>query len=124
MPTAPEILSEAVEKALRSVIGSENAGPALIKPCADPKFGDYQANGIMAVAKRLRKNPQELAKAVIAELKVDAVSDTPTVAGAGFINFRLKPEFVSEQIAAAARDERLGVPKVAQPKTVVVDFSS
>ncbi len=124
MPTAPEILSEAVEKALRSVIGTENAGPALIKPCADPKFGDYQANGIMAVAKRLRRNPQELAKAVIAELKVDAVSKTPTVAGAGFINFRLKPEFVSEQIAAAASDLRLGVPKTAQPKTVVVDFSS
>ena len=124
MPTAPDILSEAVEQALRAVVGPDNAGPALIKPCIDPHFGDYQANGIMAVAKKLRRNPQQLANEVITHLRVEAVSEKPTVAGAGFINFRLTPSFVSEQIAAAACDERLGVPRVAQPRTVVIDFSS
>ncbi len=96
----------------------------MIRPCADPKFGDYQANGIMAVAKRLKQNPRAIAEKVIAQLKVTGVSEPPTVAGAGFINFRLKPGFVAEHIAAAAKDERLGVPAVAQPKTVVIDFSS
>src|SRR6266404_3434281 len=124
MSSAPDILADAVERALRSAVGAENAGPAIIRPCADPKFGDYQANGIMAVAKRLGQNPRALAEKVIAELQLSEISEPPTVAGAGFINFRLKPDFVTRQINAAAHDERLGVPTVAQPKTVVVDFSS
>ena len=124
MSSAPEIIADAVERALRSVVGTETPTPAIVRPCADPKFGDYQANGVMAVAKRLGQNPRALAEKVIAELHLSEVSDPPTVAGAGFINFRLKPSFVARQIAAAITDARLGVPSVAQPKTVVVDFSS
>ena len=124
MSSAPDILADAVERALRSATGAENAGPAIIRPCADPKFGDYQANGVMALAKRLGLNPRTLAEKVIAELQLSDVSEPPTVAGAGFINFRLTPSFVTRQISAAANDERLGVPTVAQPKTVVIDFSS
>ncbi|MGD0651933.1 MAG: arginine--tRNA ligase [Verrucomicrobiia bacterium] len=123
MPTAPEILSDAVERVL--------GAPALIRPCADPKFGDYQANGVMAVAKQRKENPRALAEKVISQLHgapggidVSAVCEPPTVAGTGFINFRLKPSFVAEQVKAAARDERLGVPSAIKPKTVVIDFSS
>src|SRR5882724_775579 len=100
MPSAPEILSDAVERAL--------GAPAMIRS-ADPKFGDYQANGVMAVAKQRSENPRKLAEQVIAKLDVSDISEPPTVAGAGFINFRLKPSFVVEQLTAAARDERLGV---------------
>ena len=124
MSSAPDILADAVERALRSAVGAENAGPAIIRPCTDPKFGDYQANGVMALAKRLGQNPRALAEKVIAELRLSDISDPPTVAGAGFINFRLTSSFVARQITAAAKDERLGVPKVAQSKTVVIDFSS
>jgi arginyl-tRNA synthetase len=124
MASAPEIIADAVEHALRAAVGPENAGPAMIRPCADPKFGDYQANGIMAVAKRLGQNPRALADKVIAQLQLSYVSEPPTVAGAGFINFKLKPSFVTAQITAAAKDQRLGVPAVAKPKTVVIDFSS
>ena len=124
MSSVPEILADAVERALRSVIGAENAGPAIIRPCADPKFGDYQANGVMAIAKRLGQNPRALAEKVIAELQLPDVSEPPTVAGAGFINFRLTPSFVARHIAAATSDNHLGVPAVAHPKTVVIDFSS
>ncbi|MGD0016636.1 MAG: arginine--tRNA ligase [Verrucomicrobiia bacterium] len=123
MHQAPDILAAAVEDALRAVVGADQAGPAQIKPCADPKFGDYQANGIMPVAKRLKQNPRALAKQVVARLKVSDVSEPPTIAGAGFINFTLKPAFVAQQIAAAAADERLGVSTVV-PQTVVIDFSS
>ena len=115
MPSAPEILSDVVERAL--------GAPAMIRP-ADPKFGDYQANGVMAVAKQRGENPRKLAEQVIAKLDVGSLSEPPTVAGAGFINFRLKPAFVVEQVTAASRDGRLGVVKVTQPKTIVVDFSS
>ena len=54
MPSVPEILSDAVERAL--------GAPAMIRTCADPKFGDYQANGIMAVAKQRKENPRSLAE--------------------------------------------------------------
>lgn len=124
MPSAPDIIADAVERALRSVVGDDDAGPAMIRPCADPKFGDYQANGIMAVAKRLGQNPHALAEKVISQLQVADVSEPPSVAGAGFINFRQKPDFVTRQINAAINDERLGVPTVARPITVVIDFSS
>jgi arginyl-tRNA synthetase len=116
MPSAPDILADAVERAL--------GAPAIIKPCADPKFGDYQANGVMAVAKQRGESPRSLAEKVIAQLQLTDICEPPTVAGAGFINFRLKPEFVAQQITAGARDDRLGVPAVAKPKTVVIDFSS
>jgi arginyl-tRNA synthetase len=116
MPSAPDILADAVERVL--------GAPAIIRPCADPKFGDYQANGVMAVAKQRKENPRALAEEVIAKLDVAGICEPPTVAGAGFINFRLKPAFVSQQIVAATTDERLGVPAVATPKTIVIDFSS
>jgi arginyl-tRNA synthetase len=116
MPSAPEILADAVERAL--------GGAAHIRPCADPKFGDYQANGVMTIAKQRGENPRALAQKVIGQLQLSDVCEPPTVGAAGFINFRLKPAFVARQIAAAAADERLGVPVVAKPKTVVVDFSS
>jgi arginyl-tRNA synthetase len=116
MPTVPDILAAAVERAL--------GAPAIIKPCADQKFGDYQANGVMAVAKQRGENPRSLAEKVVARLKLDDICEPPTVAGAGFINFRLKPDFVAQQVTAAARDERLGVPAGAKPKTIVIDFSS
>jgi arginyl-tRNA synthetase len=123
MRSVADILDDAVTRAL--------GAPAMIRPCADPKFGDYQANGVMAVAKQRKENPRALAEKVIAQLygppsavNLADVCEPPTVAGAGFINFQLKPSFVARQIAAAAADERLGVPEVARPKTVVIDFSS
>ena len=116
MASTPEILSDAVEHAL--------GAPAMIRPCADPKFGDYQANGVMAVAKQRGENPRALAQEVIDKLDVTNFCEPPTIAGAGFINFRLKPAFVAEQAAAAAADERLGVPKASQARTIVIDFSS
>lgn len=108
MPSVPEILSAAVERTL--------GAPALIRPCADSKFGDYQANGIMAVAKQRKENPRALAEKIIAQLDVTGICEPPTVAGAGFINFKLLPAFVATQLANEL------VPCVAKPKNIVIDF--
>lgn len=113
MSLIPDILAQKVERVL--------GAPALIRP-ADPKFGDYQANGVMALAKAQKRNPRDLATSVIRELQLGDMCEPPTVAGAGFINFKLKPSFVTGLINAAAQDHRLGVPTAAQAKTVVVDF--
>ena len=115
MPSVSQLLSAAVEHAL--------GAPALLR-AADPKFGDYQANGIMAVAKARKENPRALAEQIIRQLDVANLCEPPTVAGAGFINFKLKPDFVAQQIDRAGRDDRHGVPVATQPQTIVIDFSS
>ena len=115
MPSVSQILSDTVERAL--------GAPALLR-AADPKFGDYQANGIMTVAKARNENPRALAEKIIQQLDVTGICEPPTIAGPGFINFKLKPVFVAAQITGASRDERHGVPVVAKPKTIVIDFSS
>ena len=115
MPSVSQILSDTVERAL--------GAPAMLR-AADPKHGDYQANGIMAVAKARKENPRALAEQIIKQLDVAGICEPPTIAGPGFINFKLTPAFVTEQIAGAARDERHGVPAAVKPKTIVVDFSS
>ena len=115
MPSVSQILSDTVERAL--------GAPALLR-AADPKFGDYQANGIMTVAKARNENPRALAEKIIQQLDVTGICEPPTIAGPGFINFKLKPAFVAEQITTASRDNRHGVPVAAKPKTIVIDFSS
>ncbi len=101
---------------------------ASVSPAADTRFGDYQANVAMTLAKQRRTNPRALATQIVDALKADAalesISAPPEIAGAGFINFRLKPEFLAAQLAALDADpERLGLEKPAHPLTVVIDLS-
>jgi len=97
---------------------------AQVKPATDPKFGDYQVNGVMPLAKQLKTNPRKLAEQIVAKLDISDLCEQPEVAGPGFINLRLKPEFVADNLAKVSKDaERLGVEKADKPKTIVVDFS-
>ncbi len=94
-----------------------------LKPTKDPKFGDYQANGAMALAKQLGKKPQEVAKELITKLDVTGL-DTPEVAGPGFINLRFTNAWLSQQLHTLANDPRLGVPTLNKPLNYVIDYSS
>jgi arginyl-tRNA synthetase len=95
-----------------------------VVPCANPQFGDYQWNGALSLAKLLRAKPRDLATALIERLDVAEMSAPPEIAGPGFVNFRLKPEFLSAVVPQVLADERAGVPLAAQPKTVVIDYPS
>ena len=97
---------------------------AMIKPAQDPKFGDYQANMAMSLAKELGKKPRDIAADIVARLKVDDLLEPPQIAGPGFINLTLKPNWLSKQLQAMAGDPRLGVAKATKPKKVVIDYSS
>ncbi len=96
----------------------------LVRPCPDPKFGDYQSNALMALAKTSKLNPRQLATDVVAKLDVSAVCEKVEIAGAGFLNFRLKNSALAQTLNSAAAGEHLFFDKAAQPKTVVIDFSS
>lgn len=96
----------------------------LVRPCPDPKFGDYQTNALMGLAKARKMNPRQLATAVLAELDVSDSCERVDIAGAGFLNFKLKPAAAGQALEAAARGEHLFFEKTDQPRTVVIDFSS
>jgi arginyl-tRNA synthetase len=95
----------------------------LVRPC-DPKFGDYQSNALMSLAKGRKLNPRQLANDTLAKLDVSEICDKVEIAGAGFLNFRLKNSVLAQMLEAGARGEHLFFEKSAQPKTVVIDFSS
>ena len=96
---------------------------ALINYAREEKFGDYQANGIMGAAKQLGKNPRQFGKEVIASLELTGIAEKVELAGPGFINIHIAPEFLSSSLNSLLKSEQL-IQKTENPQTVVVDYSS
>ena len=111
-----------LESRLREAVASE--APAQVAAATDSRFGDYQTNVAMILAKAQRKNPRQVATEIIARLQVDDFCEPPEIAGAGFINFRLKTDFVAQQTRLVLDDPHSGIPQAAQPKKILLDFSS
>src|SRR5712671_3883686 len=110
-------LSEALAKA-----GFPNAGD--VTPATDSRFGDYQTNAALVLAKQRGENPRELAAKIAAALQVEEWSEPPTIAGAGFVNFKLRPATIAAQVTQLLRDDRLGVARTQSPRRIVIDFGS
>jgi arginyl-tRNA synthetase len=110
--------------ALAALIDPPDPWLESIRRAQDARFGDYQANFAMALKQKLGKPPQEIAADIIARLDVADICEPPQVAGPGFINLRLKDEWIIGQLTAAINDPRLGVAPAAQPRIYVIDFSS
>ncbi|MFJ1581445.1 MULTISPECIES: arginine--tRNA ligase [unclassified Streptomyces] len=84
---------------------------------------DFQANGLLALAKRLKGNPRELATRVVASLPADGVIKDIEVSGPGFLNITIADRAIIETLAARAADTRLGVPYEPEPGTTVIDYA-
>ena len=119
-----------IESALQSaVVGVLPDLPAaeiskiLVRPC-DAKFGDYQTNALMSLAKQRKLNPRQLAENVLTKLDVSEVCEKVEIAGAGFLNFRLKNAALENVLQSATRGEPLFFETSSAPKTIVLDFSS
>ena len=97
---------------------------ARVTAATDARFGDYQTNVAMILAKQQRANPRQLAQQIIDKVDVAEMCEPLEIAGAGFINFRLKPAWLAGRFAAFIGDQRLGVPLPARAKKFVIDFSS
>jgi arginyl-tRNA synthetase len=118
-----ETIQSILASRLAAAAGDTDGIAVTVQSAQDTRFGDYQSNVAMQLAKPRRANPRQLATEIIAKLQVDDVCETPEIAGAGFINFRLKPATISAHLSALAADDRLGTPLVAA-RRLVVDFSS
>ena len=95
-----------------------------VTAAADTRFGDYQANAAMVLAKAAKANPRELAGRIADYFETGDICEKPEIAGPGFLNFRLKPEWISQRLRGLAGDARCGVPTREQAQRIVIDFSS
>ena len=121
MKTFQEIFSQKMGEALTAA-GLPQAGA--VTPATDPRFGDYQSNAALVLAKQLGENPRALAQKILDLYDLGDLCEPPTIAGAGFINFALRPDAVAAKTAELLRDERLGIEKAEPAKRIVIDFGS
>lgn len=119
-----KLIERALQSAVRDVLPDADTTSVLIRPCPDPQFGDYQTNALMGLAKARKMNPRQLATDVLARLDVGDICEAVQVAGAGYLNFRLKPSAVAQALSEAAQGEHSFFEKTTAPRTIVIDFSS
>lgn len=117
-------IQDRLQTAVKTVLPEADIADVLVRPCPDPKFGDYQSNALIGVAKARGLNPRQLATEVVARLDVADFCEKVEIAGPGFLNFRLRTEALGSALANAAGGEQLFFDKESKPRTVVVDFSS
>ncbi|HVU89928.1 MAG TPA: arginine--tRNA ligase [Pirellulales bacterium] len=96
----------------------------MVRQSQDAKFGDYQANMAMPMGKQLSQPPRDVAAAIQARLDVADLCQSPEIAGPGFINLALRDDWLAARLREAVEDPRLGIPPVARPRTVIVDYSA
>ncbi|HHF5220900.1 TPA: arginine--tRNA ligase [Haemophilus influenzae] len=116
------ILSDKIKQAM-ILAGSDQSCDALIRQSGKPQFGDYQANGIMAAAKKLGLNPREFAQKVLDNAQLSDIAEKLEIAGPGFINIFLNPTWLTTEISAALSHKNLGI-QATNKQTVVIDYSS
>ncbi len=119
-----KILEQKLQQAVATVLPDAGDAAVLVRPCPDPKFGDYQTNALIALAKARKINPRQLAAEVAARLDLAQWCQPVEVAGAGFLNFRLKPSALAQALAEASGGQHLFFEKTSQPRCVIIDFSS
>jgi arginyl-tRNA synthetase len=112
------------EAALRSIVDDPRPWLSMVRAAQDRRFGDFQANLAMPLAREVKTNPRELAARIVERLEVADLCHEPEVAGPGFINLRLRDEWLAGRTAALVLDERLGVEPAAAARKFVVDYSA
>lgn len=121
MQTFQRLLSSKLSETLRA-LDLPDVGDVTI--ATDTRFGDYQTNAALILAKQRKENPRDIANRIIEAWSDNDLTEKPSVAGAGFVNFRLLPEAVARQANALRQDDRLGVEKTETPRRIVIDFGS
>jgi arginyl-tRNA synthetase len=118
------LLQQRFTPALSAVASDAQPLLAMIRPAQDAKFGDYQANFAMSLGKQLGKPPRDVATQIAVATQLDDCCHPPEIAGPGFINLKLRDDWLEAQLNAAAHDDRLGITPTSQPRTFVIDYSS
>jgi len=125
MTSTVELIKIKFNQALVAAFGEDFATiDPMVVASTNPKFGDYQCNLAMSLTKPLKSNPRAIATQIIDNLIIDEICETPEIAGPGFINLRLKTDYLQVQLQKMLGNERLNIPKVNPNQKMIVDFSS
>ncbi len=117
-------LRRRLHTALEGLVEEPSEAAAMVRRSQDERFGDYQANCAMPLGKQLRRPPREIAAEIVERLDVTDLCEPPEIAGPGFINFRLRDNWLVDQLMSAVTDERLGIRPTDAPRTYIVDYSA
>lgn len=123
----PNLISQRLQAAVKAVCDEASLPEGFtvdVVPATNPQFGDYQSNAALQLSKSLRQSPRDVAARLSEAFDAGDLCDPPTVAGPGFINFRLSATALAGRTAALLGDDRLGVSRTVHPKTIVIDFSA
>jgi arginyl-tRNA synthetase len=120
-----ELLQEKVGSALKQAYGDQLELPKPdITQSTQPQFGHYQCNNALKLGKMLKRDPRQVAQEIIAHLSPASMIQKLEIAGPGFINISLKPEFLAKEVEEILQDPRCGAPRAKEKKRVIVEFSS
>jgi arginyl-tRNA synthetase len=118
------VLQKKLQQAVLALMPDADISSVLVRPCPEPKFGDYQSNALMGLAKRNQLNPRDLAAQVVEQLDIADYCEPVEIAGPGFLNFRLKTDSLSDALVGATKGKHLFYRTAAEPRTIVIDYSS
>jgi arginyl-tRNA synthetase len=118
------LIEQRLQPAVLAVLPDADPATLQVRPCADLRFGDYQTAALMGLAKARKMNPRALAEQVLAKLDMADLCGRVEIAGAGFLNFRLLPATLTSALESAVRGEHMFFSRAAQPRSIVIDFSS
>ena len=116
-------LDETLQAAFAAAFPGEDFSGVRVLPATDPKFGDYQCNDALKLAKKMKMNPREVAAKVVAALD-RAAFEKVEIAGPGFLNLTVSAAWLNAQLATLSAQPRCGIPPRGAGKTVVIDYSS
>ncbi len=117
-------IEDALRTAVRAVVPDAKLEAVQVRPCPDPKFGDYQSSAVMSLAKERKMNPRQLATDIVGKLDLSPWCEKVEIAGPGFLNFRLKSAAIEEALKGQQSAAHPLVQPSTEPRTVVIDFSS
>jgi len=118
------LLQQKLSEALTGLVTDPDPYAILVKPTQDPRRGDYQVNAAMSLGKVLGQPPRQVAERIVQRLDLSDILEKPEIAGPGFVNLRLRPDWLAARLQETTRDGRLGVEKVQPARTYVIDYSS
>ncbi|MEM9365928.1 MAG: arginine--tRNA ligase [Planctomycetota bacterium] len=120
----PSLIRDRLATALGSIAPGNSELADLVRPTNEAKFGDYQCNAAMPLAKRLGESPRDLASKIVETMQWDDLLETPRVEGPGFINLTLRDSVLMEGLTEILESDRLGVSASASPQRIIIDYSS
>lgn len=117
MQSADELIAARIAALVPSAVDPQ------VRTATKPEFGHFQTSLPMRLGKERNTDPRDVAAEILARLDVSDLCLPPTIAGRGFINFTLRPDYFTNYLAGIRADERLGVPETPTPQRIVLDYS-